>query len=377
MSSRRSAYRRIVVLAACALLFVGCDNGTAPEPEPPPAALVFVSDRAAETGERGDTLEDLYLIAGDGTVLARLTDVPTRRWRELHLSPDGRTIAGVAFPGGCEHIWAVPLNGDQPERLTNDGDRCNRSPKWSPDGSQIAFTSSRDGYYTVYVMGSDGANPVDVSQNTSGDDGYDWVQGWTPDGRIVYEVVATRAGADPNGIMTYAVRTDGTDRQPVLPALNDLDPYWSPDGSRIAFIRMVEPDFEQGYDIQLFLMNADGTEERQITAGPGNRSLQSRSVGQVWSPDGSRIVFHHWLDTGIQLFVADVNAGAVVQITNEPEGASFNGWSPDGTRIAYTAGSDGDRDVFLVNPDGSGRRNLTDRPGDDHSAVWLRSPGSD
>jgi hypothetical protein len=98
-------------------------------------------------------------------------------------SPDGSRIAfatdrdGACGPGApfgqCNEIYVVPAGGGPPTRLTNNAAQ-DTSPAWSPDGTQIAFSSDRDGDLEIWRMNADGSNPVQVTNNTANDLSPSW-----------------------------------------------------------------------------------------------------------------------------------------------------------------------------------------------------------
>jgi TolB protein len=100
-------------------------------------------------------------------------------------------------------------------------------------------------------------------------------------------------------------------------------PVWSPDGRRIAYVRMLGPA------IDIYVMNADGGGQYRLARGPGDRLFPA------WSPDGRRIVFEHRLNARSHLFVSSADASGARQLTNLPGRATAPVWSPDGRRIAF------------------------------------------
>jgi hypothetical protein len=139
-------------------------------------------------------------------------------------------------------------------------------PAWSPDGTRIAYVSQG----TLKVMHADGSGSTAVI----GDPFHPVATpAWSPDGsKLAY-------ARYENGIPSiYVARADGTSEARLTNSgSSDLGPNWSPDGTRIAFTR-------QAGRSEIYVMNADGTGQTQVTSGGSNESPS-------WSPDGSRLVF--------------------------------------------------------------------------------------
>jgi TolB protein len=94
----------------------------------------------------------------------RLTNTPTQYKGIAGVSPDGRTILFTRIdPGRFEQIFVMDVDGTHTRRISR-GDHYDFLPRWSPDGTRIAFTSSRDGTNGVYIMNADGSDVRDVSR---------------------------------------------------------------------------------------------------------------------------------------------------------------------------------------------------------------------
>lgn len=350
-------------LAAFALLLAlpGCDALVDPEPAAPDR-LVFISQRDGATGESGSSLWEIYSIAEDGTDARNLTRLPAQSYRHLRLSPDGSTIVFYSDRSGCFNVWTMRTDGSSVVQLTghDPGDRCNIFPHWSPDGSRIQFTSSRNPVeqgWDAYVMNADGSNVVNVSNNAgTGEVRSDFGHGWTPDGRVVFH---DQVSGEP--VRTYVVDADGGNLQPLLDA-GDRSPYWSPDGSRIAFMS------ERDGSLDLFVTDAHGTDLVKVAGGD---AVEAFSGADPWSPDGSRLAFASNRDGNWEIYVVDADGSNLARITNDPADDAFRGWTPDGTRLLLVSDRSGNRDVFIVDADGTNLRQVTRDPADDGAPLWI------
>lgn len=162
----------------------------------------------------------------------------------------------------------------------------------------------------------------------------------------------------------YAVNADGSGlRQLTTASVNDAVPQWSPDGTRIAFLR--EQPNTKGYT-QVFVMNSDGTGVSRLTC-PG-----SGDTRPAWSPDGSLIAFGRYEATGgDSIFVTKPDGSglqAVFQSGGKPKAIDNVAWSPDGKRFAFAD----ETGIAVVNVDGSGFKQLTTSLADspDSEPAW-------
>lgn len=117
-------------------------------------------------------LFDLFVINADGSGLVQLTNHP--RWDGWpRWSPDGTRIAFVSGRDGNNEIYVITADGTGLTRLT-DNPKDDIRPSWSPDGQRIAFQTNRDGDYEIYVMGADGSNPTRLTASALADEGPAW-----------------------------------------------------------------------------------------------------------------------------------------------------------------------------------------------------------
>jgi len=184
---------------------------------------------------------------------------------------------------------------------------------WSPDGCRLCFESD----HSICVMESDGSNFKKLSDKSNERD------------------------CDPDLIY-------------------DSSPIWSPDGKKITFERTKEHS-------DIWIMNSDGSMQRNLTKTP---QYDEKAVS--WSPDGKRLLFMSKQESKKwNIFVMNYDGKEQVNLTKSTDFSDmYPIWSPDGEKILFKSNQDGDMDIYIMNADGSNRKNLSNNDFDDDEYTW-------
>ncbi len=268
-------------------------------------------------------------------------------------------------------------------------------PAVSPNGAHVAFVSTRDGIWDVYVAASDGSNVRRITRDTLPEGDLQWLGD-----EVVFSVTSGPRTAVVSTL--YAVRVDGSGRREVgsaegrgvrlaangrsilttrmtppnaplletdlqgrvLRTLSDtvgifFEGAQSPDGRRVAYTRMT-PTFA----MTIWVANADGTSARMVfDAGAGRGAQWPR-----WSPDGTRLAVQVVTRSAAQqrptvgrIWVIDVAGGSPpkeLQSDAPPSLDETPSWFPDG-RIAFQSNRTGRTELWVMGADGSAPRQVT------------------
>ena len=184
-------------------------------------------------------------------------------------SPDGSQIAVTRYTGGPRgvfNVWVVNATTGAMRRITDCPVMRPDCAAWSPRGQAVLFA----GRGSLETIRPDGSHLTTITTTGAEDPSAQW----SPDGREI-------AFDENNGI--YIVNADGTDLRRIV--ARGVNPAWSPGGTRLIYTTRV---FEPGTRSQLWMINADGSDNRLLYRPPTGDTC---CLAQVWSPDGQRIAF--------------------------------------------------------------------------------------
>ncbi|MDI6780701.1 MAG: carboxypeptidase regulatory-like domain-containing protein [bacterium] len=413
-------------------------NSNNPSFSPDGTRVLFASNRSSGNYE-------IYIMNLDGSNLRRLTTNSSED-RDPTFSPDGTRIVFWSNRDGNREIYSMNIDGSNQQRLTyNTG--CDDDPFFSPDGRKIAFCSTyRDNKIEVYTMDIDGTHqerithlldniyspiwgvenvgtgsisgkvsdflndPVHnalieilsdemkvIGSITTKEDG-SYMIGNIPIGYFMLRASSagyeTRFYPDRLNITTgikitpidiplfpigqtngkvvftsekdgnaeiYIMNADGSNQSRLTnnPA-NDMSPAFSTgnitqgNGTRIAFASNRDGNYE------IYIMNADGTEQKRLTDN------QAKDSCPAFSPDGRLIAFHSDRNKTFEIYT--MNIDGLNQINLGPGITPC--FSPDGSRIVFSKYYNKNYDIFIMNRDGSNQRRLTTHAAYDYDPVF-------
>ncbi|MES2178803.1 MAG: S41 family peptidase [Gemmatimonadota bacterium] len=285
-------------------------------------------------------------LAAGRPVIAQ-TPEPIKFARLPGVANDGR----VAFTYQ-DDIWVVDADGSNPRRITSHLAR-DFSPRFSPDGKWIAFTSARNGNNDVYVVSSSGGEPRQLTWFGGNDDALYW----TPDGKGI--VMASARGAGAWGSPLYVQAVDGGIAKPLGMGIARAGMI-SQDGANIAFNRNLPSAWRKEYRgnaaATIAVMNVKSGEITEVTNTDIKQfKTMSNNVFPMWGADGM-IYFATERDGPYNLWRMPAKGGAPQQVTNHREGGVFfPSISPDGKHIVYQ----NDFDLYTIDVPSGKPKKLT------------------
>ncbi|MFB3918093.1 MAG: Tol-Pal system beta propeller repeat protein TolB [Terriglobales bacterium] len=250
----------------------------------------------------------------------------------------------VCQRGGSKEICAMDYDGANQRQLTN-LHSISLSPKVSPDGTRVAFSSIARGNWEISMYSLELKRmvrfPTFPGDNLS--------PAWSHDGtKLAFS--SSRTG-DPE---IYVTDSNGSNLKRVTAYHGpDVSPVWNPKtGAQIAWV-----SGRTGL-AQIWLMDADGTNPQRLTDG-------GYAVSPAWSPNGQFLAFAWFRRYGPgapgaqDIYLMDIASRQWIQLTHDGGRNDFPSWSPDGRHIVFQSNRSGSEQIWSMLADGSQQRQLT------------------
>jgi Tol biopolymer transport system component len=278
------------------------------------------------------------------------------------------TFESSANPAAGD-IWTMDPDGGGKQQAVFHPDNDAQSD-WAPDGTKIVYRSRRSNQFEISIVDFTVRDAVTgrprITDIPKAPDGTQSSQpAWFPDMKGLLYRRTNAPGTTRSDV--WAMNLDGTNRHAVYVAPEDqFYPSYSPDMSKLLFSTVAPPG---GRNIQVMDV-ATGAVTTLF-----DFSVASYDSAPAWSPDGRRIAFESDLDGDREIFVMNADGTDVRQITHNTLWDEGPAWSPDGTKLAFSSGLDDlHLDIWTMNVDGSDPRQLTTYPGRDESPDWGVNP---
>ena len=235
---------------------------------------------------------------------------------------------------------------------------------WSPDGTKVVISienklilANEDGEHAIYLTGDCAAA--------------NWPK-WSPDGGQIAFIFNPGRLPDCEMLESSQIQLYNLETGEMQPILSDvLAPSrinWLPEGKMAYISRISETDYRE----VIRIVDREGKLLQQIPENPGDFTSL---IGLDFSPDGNRLAFVGDIvpESGAwktDIYISDLNTNSILNLTNG-SGDNFDPvWAPTGDWIAFMSNREGNWDIYLIRPDGSGLINDSQNPASDDDPAW-------
>jgi Tol biopolymer transport system component len=288
---------------------------------------------------------EICTMAPDGTIRRQLTHNRASDYDPIW-SPDGTQIAFISDREGDSDLYVMKADGSQQRRVAHVGAVGNQV--WSPDGERIAFLKATSYAYVLTVL------DIATGYEKQLVEGQIHFPAWSPDDEVITYIVGYLHQGKCE-VHSVEVKTGNESTLPIMSACNRL--AWSPDGTRLGFVGS-ETGLRKNV---LFVLSLQTLEAVALTKGD-----EAIGDGLVWSPEGG-LVFY---PAKGEIFAARSDGSTSNQVTSLGGSLiSFLGkqnlaLSPDGKQLAFMRGEGAQAPadsvkIWTINSDGSGLRRLS------------------
>ncbi len=266
----------------------------------------------------------------------------------------GVSLSNIAYssevPGDFKEIFVADVLGRNIKQITRHKNLA-VSPKFSPDGKLLAYTSYHPINPNLYITDWQVAK---TTRAISRRPGLNLAPAWSPDGETM--VITLSKDGNPD---LYLINNEGAilDRLTQNTGIN-VSPAWSPDGRHITFVS------DRSGNPQIYIMNVKTKSVRRITFQGSDNTEPS------WSPDGEWIAYSGLYEGRYHIFTIKPEGGQPLQLTWHRNDHESPSWSPDSRQIVFTRRLNNDKDICTVFRNGTGLRTLFKLEGHQSSPEW-------
>lgn len=354
---------------------LGVFGGKTSAPTAPPNVVVVVTSESAATKAPTET------VAPIATETAQPSPTPTAEPNYIPLGAGGK-VAFVSNRQADEYfqVWLMDVVQDEagqilgvkPQQLTfSEGNKSN--PSWSPDGKKLLYSGLSTGMGTnkkpflddiwMLDMTQPDAEPVNLT-NKIGDDRY---AAWSPNGKWI---AWTSLGRDDQVPMLYIMNADGTEQRQLSTLVGERFATWTLDSDYLMYVQIAN-------DLKMLHMR-DKFNSFQDDRKFDVYTLAGR-LGLVWEPnvslDGTMVAYSRLEGSKTDIYTAPfADRGSVItQLTNSGTDATPF-WSPDAKWLLFMTQRDGDEEIYIMDNTGEQETNLTRFPSSDRDPAWQPVP---
>lgn len=249
---------------------------------------------------------------------------------------------------GAKEISVMDYDGHNRTTLTSNKS-INLSPAWSPEGTQICYTSYKTGNPDLFVFNLRTNSQIRLSNRK----GLNSAPAWSPDG----SKIALTLSKDGNAELYILEVEKKKIRRLTYNRTIDSSPTWSPTNREIAFTS------DRSGSPQVYIMDSDGVNVRRLTFEGGYNDSPS------WSPRGDKIAFVSRTQSGFDIYTIDVTGENQMRLTDSSGSNEDPSWSPNGFSLIFSSTRSGNKRLYSMFWDGSDQKSLTSG-GTNYSPAW-------
>ncbi len=261
-------------------------------------------------------------------------------------------IAFVCATDSHKEIYVADFDGENARRITSERSIV-LSPRFSPDGEELVYTSYREGRPFLYIKNI----YTGKSRQLTNFKGINASPTWSPDGKFL----AVALNKDGSNSQLYLIDRQGS----IIRRLTNnwginISPAWSPDGKQLAYVS------DSSGSPQIYILDLQSMHTRRLTFDG------SYNTAPAWSPRGDCIAYNSMKGRHFDIYTIDVRGGEATQLTGNAGNNECPSWSPDSRQIVFSSTRAGEPQLFVMFADGSGQRRIINHAGRQTQPCWSR-----